>query len=75
MRARIDEKEMTIVRKEQLLSTLSTDKTKRYSEVSELREMVEIKDRKIIVLQRKVTANYVCGFLQSKCGCSFVVFI
>ncbi|XP_071810135.1 ELKS/Rab6-interacting/CAST family member 1-like isoform X4 [Asterias amurensis] len=54
LRARIDEKEMTIVRKEQLLSTLSTDKTKRYSEVSELREMVEIKDRKIIVLQRKI---------------------
>ncbi|XP_022081373.1 ELKS/Rab6-interacting/CAST family member 1-like isoform X5 [Acanthaster planci] len=54
LRARLDEKEMTLVRKEQLLSTLSTDKTKRFSEVNELKEMLDIKERKIGVLQRKI---------------------
>ncbi|XP_038054549.1 ELKS/Rab6-interacting/CAST family member 1-like isoform X3 [Patiria miniata] len=55
LRTRLDEKEMTLVRKEQLLSTLSTDKTKRYSEVNELKEMLDIKERKIGVLQRKLS--------------------
>ena len=54
LRTRLEEKENTIVRKETLLSTLSSDKSKRSTETIELREMLDIKDRKINVLQRKV---------------------
>ncbi|XP_033115269.1 ELKS/Rab6-interacting/CAST family member 1-like [Anneissia japonica] len=57
LRGRLEEKESLIQQKNDQLSNMSTDKNKHSNEVAELREMVDIKDRKTNVLQRKL-ADY-----------------
>ena len=54
MRNRLEEKNRQIEKKTQQILQLQSEKNRSSSEVSEFKEHMDIKDRKISVLQRKV---------------------
>ena len=55
LRERLKEKDAVIDRKSQNSQTLTVEKRKLELEILELRDSVDIKERKINVLQRKVS--------------------
>lgn len=58
MRVRLDEKETTIEKKARQVLQVQTEKKRSEAEVGELRDHMDIKERKINVLQRKVGNDY-----------------
>ena len=54
LRGKLEEKNKMIEKKTQAALTATQDKNRIANELSELRDQVDIKDRKINVLQRKV---------------------
>lgn len=54
LRSRIEEKEMILAHQDEQLNSLSSDKSKRSGEVNELKEIIDLKERKVAVLQKKV---------------------
>lgn len=54
LKARLEEKNRQIEKKTQVTFQASQEKSRYVSEINELKEHMEIKDRKINVLQRKV---------------------
>lgn len=54
LKSRLEEKNRQIEKKTQVTFQASQDKSRYVSEINELKEHMEIKDRKINVLQRKV---------------------
>lgn len=54
MRGKLEEKNKMIEKKTQLALAASQDKNRLANEVCDLREQVDIKERKMVVVQRKV---------------------
>ncbi|XP_071815603.1 ELKS/Rab6-interacting/CAST family member 1-like isoform X1 [Apostichopus japonicus] len=54
LRSRIEEKEMILAHQDEQLNSLSSDKSKRSGEVNELKEIIDLKERKVAVLQKKL---------------------
>lgn len=54
LKSRLEEKNRQIEKKTQVTFQASQDKSRYVSEINEMKEHMEIKDRKINVLQRKV---------------------
>ena len=64
MRDRVKDKDSTIDRKSQKSHSLQSEKRKIETEVSDLKEQIEIKDRRITSLQSQVTKNaYMVQFI------------
>lgn len=57
LRSRLDEKEMIMAHQDEQLNSMSTDKSKRSGEVNELKEIIDLKERKVAVLQKKVRSR------------------
>lgn len=64
LKSRLEEKNRQIEKKTQVTFQASQDKSRYVSEINELKEHMEIKDRKINVLQRKVKIIYLFTFMQ-----------
>lgn len=58
IRSRLEEKNRQLEKKNQTTMQATQEKSRYVSEVSELKEHMEIKDRKINVLQRKVCKEF-----------------
>ena len=58
LRSRMEEKELILAHKEEQLNSMSTDKSKRSGEVNELKEIIDLKERKVAVLQKKVSHRF-----------------
>lgn len=58
MRLRLDEKNRLIEKKTQGMLQAQQERNRMNNEFTELKDHMEIKDRKISVLQRKVSSNY-----------------
>lgn len=54
LRSRMEEKELILAHKDEQLNSMSTDKSKRSGEVNELKEIIDLKERKVAVLQKKI---------------------
>lgn len=57
LRSRLEEKNRSIEKKTQTAAQLTTEKNRLVTELTEVRDHMDIKDRKINVLQRKVRMN------------------
>ncbi|XP_041460662.1 ELKS/Rab6-interacting/CAST family member 1-like isoform X3 [Lytechinus variegatus] len=53
LRFRLEDKEHQLSKQEVVMTSINTDKSKQSSEAEELREMNELKERRIVALQRK----------------------
>lgn len=65
LRLRLEEKNKLIEKKTQKAMVTNHDRSKLNQELQELRDHIEIKDKKINVLQRKVSLFFVLNFNQS----------
>lgn len=54
----MEEKELILAHKDEQLNSMSTDKSKRSGEVNELKEIIDLKERKVAVLQKKVSHRF-----------------
>lgn len=55
LRARLEEKESLLSKKSQQISELTEEKSTQQGEITDLKDMLEAKDRKVNVLQKKAS--------------------
>lgn len=55
LRLRLEEKESLLSKKTQQISELTDEKSTQSGEISDLKDMLDVKERKVSVLQKKVT--------------------
>ena len=68
LRQKLEEKNKMIEKKTHAALAATQDKNRISNELGDLRDQVDIKDRKVNVLQRKVTdARWRCCFLMESC--------
>lgn len=63
MRLRLEEKEATLNKKSKQIQEMSEEKGTLNGEIHDLKDMLEVKERKINVLQKKVTLTENSAFL------------
>lgn len=68
LKSRLEEKNRQIEKKTQVTFQASQDKSRYVSEINEMKEHMEIKDRKINVLQRKVKDFFLLNNSQTLFG-------
>nr|XP_040028501.1 ELKS/Rab6-interacting/CAST family member 1-like [Gasterosteus aculeatus aculeatus] len=54
LRLRLEEKESLLAKKSQQISELTEEKSTQHGEISDLKDMLDVKERKVIVLQKKI---------------------
>uniref|UniRef100_A0A8C4HD18 ELKS/Rab6-interacting/CAST family member 1 n=1 Tax=Dicentrarchus labrax TaxID=13489 RepID=A0A8C4HD18_DICLA len=54
LRLRLEEKESLLSKKSQQISELTEEKSTQHGEISDLKDMLDVKERKVIVLQKKI---------------------
>lgn len=54
MRLRLEEKESLLSKKSQQISELTEEKSTQQGEITDLKDMLDVKERKVNVLQKKV---------------------
>lgn len=54
LRLRLEEKESLLSKKSQQISELTEEKSTQQGEISDLKDMLDVKERKVNVLQKKV---------------------
>lgn len=54
LRLRLEEKESLLSKKSQQISELTEEKSTQHGEISDLKDMLDVKERKVNVLQKKV---------------------
>lgn len=54
LRLRLEEKEALLSKKSQQISELTEEKSTQQGEISDLKDMLDVKERKVNVLQKKV---------------------
>lgn len=55
LRVRLEEKESLLSKKSGQISELTEEKSTQQGEISDLKDMLDVKERKVNVLQKKVT--------------------
>lgn len=68
LRLRLEEKESLLSKKSQQMSELTEEKSTQHGEITDLKDMLDVKERKVIVLQKKARkyllfAQYIGGDL------------
>lgn len=61
MRLRLEEKEATLNKKSKQIQEISEEKGTLNGEIHDLKDMLEVKERKINVLQKKVHSQLCCS--------------
>lgn len=56
LRLRLEEKESLLSKKTQQISELTEEKSTQHGEITDLKDMLDVKERKVNVLQKKVSA-------------------
>lgn len=64
LRLRLEEKEALLSKKSQQISELTEEKSTQQGEISDLKDMLDVKERKVNVLQKKVRCIFLYLFLQ-----------
>ncbi|KAM8910168.1 ELKS/Rab6-interacting/CAST family member 1-like isoform 2-T4 [Spinachia spinachia] len=54
LRLRLEEKESLLAKKSQQVSELTEEKSTQHGEISDLKDMLDVKERKVVVLQKKI---------------------
>lgn len=54
LRLRLEEKESLLSKKSQQISELTEEKSTQHGEITDLKDMLDVKERKVNVLQKKV---------------------
>ncbi|XP_070784829.1 ELKS/Rab6-interacting/CAST family member 1-like [Enoplosus armatus] len=54
LRLRLEEKESLLSKKSQQISELTEEKSTQHGEITDLKDMLDVKERKVIVLQKKI---------------------
>lgn len=62
LRLRLEEKESLLAKKSQQISGLNEEKSTQHGEIVDLKDMLDVKERKVIVLQKKVREHRGLGF-------------
>lgn len=67
LRLRLEEKESLLSKKSQQMSELTEEKSTQHGEITDLKDMLDVKERKVNVLQKKARksllfAQYMRGF-------------
>ena len=58
MRLRLEEKESLLSKKSQQISELTEEKSTQQGEITDLKDMLDVKERKVNVLQKKVRSIF-----------------
>lgn len=59
LRLRLEEKESLLSKKSQQISELTEEKSTQHGEISDLKDMLDVKERKVNVLQKKVRKHQI----------------
>lgn len=59
LRLRLEEKESLLSKKSQQISELTEEKSTQHGEISDLKDMLDVKERKVNVLQKKVIKHQI----------------
>lgn len=57
LRLRLEEKESLLSKKSEQISELTEEKSTQHGEITDLKDMLDVKERKVNVLQKKVKKN------------------
>lgn len=67
LRLRLEEKESLLSKKSQQISELTEEKSTQHGEISDLKDMLDVKERKVNVLQKKVRKHQILKYTPVKC--------
>lgn len=69
LRLRLEEKESLLSKKSQQISELTEEKSTQHGEITDLKDMLDVKERKVNVLQKKVRKHQILLWFPKQAGC------